>query len=698
MKHFIPFFTFIALLLFPALGNAQEEGPHVKAELIAQTDYAVPGQVLTLGLHTEIEEGWHTYWINPGDSGLETKITFSDVPEGVEIGKIQWPIPSAIPFDTLINYGYEHEVLYPIDVTIPENFSASQITFNADVSWLVCHDICIPESKKLTLTLPVQTSNQPSQQFSLFKDVERDLPQLDGVSAYYTKKDKDLIFKFESKENLTTADAYFFPYDWGVLVFSEPQASMNKDNDLYLKAKLDGSNINKTIRGVLVVEQNGERKGYEIIANEIDTLVYPSAIMSAQGSPFDTMGEDMGDDNANRSLIVILLSAFLGGMILNLMPCVFPILSMKAMSLISYADKEKGEVKKSGQYYTVGVLVSFAIIGAIIVGFKLAGSHIGWGFQLQSPIFVAVMAIFLFLIGLSLMGFFELGTSLMGIGSRLSSRKGHRGSFWTGVLATVVATPCTAPFMATALGATLFLNPLQSFLVFIFLGIGMATPYLALTYNPKLFSLLPKPGRWMNTVKQILAFPMFGFSLWLVWVLSQQVTNGALLIFGFVVLAFVFIIWIEKKSNNIVVHILSFLLLILILYGVFSLSTMRRTISHVQQAIEENYEIFSQEKLQEHLDNNDAVFVNMTAAWCITCLANERVALSTDEVKAAFKSNNIVYIKGDWTNFDQGITDYLKENNRTGVPLYVYYDGNGKKTVLPQLLTPTIVLEHIKGD
>lgn len=704
MKKLFLFFTFalFSVLISPAPVSAQQEAQHVKATLISQTDYVVPGQVLTLGLRTEIEDGWHTYWVNPGDSGLETRIAFSDVPEGIKIGDLQWPIPHAIPFESLINYGYEEEVLFPIDVQIPENFSQAFLTFQADVSWLVCNEICIPEQTKVKLTLPVQNSNQPSMHFSLFKDNENNLPRLNGVKATYTKKDDNLIFKFESRENLTAADAYFFPYTWGVLVFSEPQASINKDNDLYLKAKLDGSNINKKIEGVLVIEQNGERKGYEISAEETSGLIYPEKILKAQGSPFDTMNgldDETETKDASHSLfgfILVLLSAFLGGMILNLMPCVFPVLSMKAMSLISYADKDPREIKKSGLFYTLGILLSFGLIAAIIVSFKVSGEHIGWGFQLQSPLFVSIMALLLFLIGLNLIGFFHFGASLMGVGQNLSTQKGHKGSFWTGVLATVVATPCTAPFMATALGATLFMSAPQAFLVFIVLGLGMAFPYLLLTYNPKAFALLPKPGAWMETFKQVLAFPMFAFALWLVWVLAKQVTHEALLIFGFITLTFVFMIWLRKKYEGLIVHLVLLVLFALSVYGFMTFSTMRshHTIGTAESS-SINYEVYNNEKLQNYLAESKPVFVNMTAAWCITCLANERVALSTDDVQNAFKEKGIIYMKGDWTNFDQNITDYLKENNRTGVPLYVYYDGNGGKTILPQLLTPSIVLEQI---
>jgi thiol:disulfide interchange protein len=696
----LPIFQFlllgIALITFAISTptHAQEKPVYVQASLITETQQAVPGQILWVGIHQIIQDHWHTYWRNPGDSGLETTVEWIDLPAGVTAGDIHWPIPQALPFETLVNYGYENDVLLAIPIDIDPGFSGNQITLTARSTWLVCSDVCIPEAETLSITVPVQNTTTKSENADLFTKARAQWPQItnETKTQFHYSTNNNLFKLTASGLETNVRTAHFFPYEWGIIPFNAEQITHINDNQITLQTSLDGSNINDLVEGVLVIEtSNQTRTGYEVQAT-----ISPETVTTTDLQPEAVKPKKLFD------LPRLLLFALIGGMILNLMPCVFPVLSMKALSLVNYADKQPGQVRLSGVFYTIGVVISFSAFAAIILLLRATGEQVGWGFQLQSPLFISTMSLFLYLIGLNLAGFYDIGSSLMGIGNKLTSGDSHKSSFWTGVLATIVATPCTAPFMASALGATLVLPYHESFLIFVTLGLGMALPYLLLTLIPGLFKFLPKPGQWMETFKQFLAFPMIGFAIWLVWVLLQQSGPDAVLIILVIALATTFVIWLEKRAqNSFFTKILVPVVIILSLYGIFHIDTYTTTKyqlgSNVSETKDSFYIPYSETKLTELRQNNKPVFVNMTAAWCITCLANEKVALSTETVRATFKAKGITVMKGDWTSFDDSITRYLQQYDRTGVPLYVYYDENGQETVLPQILTPSTVLEALKN-
>jgi thiol:disulfide interchange protein DsbD len=390
------------------------------------------------------------------------------------------------------------------------------------------------------------------------------------------------------------------------------------------------------------------------------------------------------------------------------MPCVFPVLSMKAMALIKHAEKDHSTVRLHGVAYAAGVLVCFAVLALVLIALKSGGEATGWGFQLQSPVFVAAMAYLFFLLGLNLSGVFEIGTSIMGAGSSLSARSGYGGSFFTGVLAAVVSTPCTAPFMGVALGFALTQPTAVSLTVFLALGVGFALPYLLLTFVPTLVRLLPRPGAWMVRTRQFLAFPLYASVAWLIWVLAIQTgpDGVAAALGGMVLIAFA--IWLWKAVGSARAHgrlvgragaTAAFIAALAMVVGLGTIGTPSQSVSTTgQSAAGPRYEAFSAERLAALRDAGKPVFVNMTAAWCITCLVNERVALSSADVNDRFEALDITYLKGDWTNGDPEITALLEAFGRSGVPLYVLYGpGNAEPVLLPQLLTETIVLDALQG-
>lgn len=720
----------IALTIFPQLSKAQE-AEHVQASLVTQNDAFVVGQKdgNILGLFQDIEDHWHVYWRNAGDSGLETRVTWTDIPDGITISDMAWPVPQVMPYEGLINYGYEGAVLYPMTVMIDDNFIGDDVTLNADVTWLVCKEICIPESAKVTVTVPVIRDASlitASVNAPLFNDVEKPYPTIfDGATrATITAVDDENRLVINANiDNLNDftqiKQAHFFPYEWGMLVYSAPQNHGVTDGQFILETAAPNALLPDpmvALQGVLRLDLNdGTVKAYALNAEKItdpadfaflssNNNVGSELITEKQATLVQEVGPQATTD-LPFPYSTILLFALIGGIILNLMPCVFPVLSMKAMDLVRKTDdvdSTESTFRIGGLVYTLGVVVSFAALGGLLLALRAAGQELGWGFQLQSPIFVAAMVTLFMLVGFNLLGVFDIGTKFMSMGGDLATKKGHAGSFWTGVLAVVVASPCTAPFMASALGATLILPAAQSLLVFVVLGVGLALPYLVISFVPFLRRALPKPGAWMDGFKQLMAFPMFISALWLFWVLSQQTSAMVLVATMAITIAALFVLWSSNRRGRIGAWIGMIIGGVFIAYFTVNVLVKAPSVTATSQnVVSENITApvikFSADKLALLRAENKAVFVNMTAAWCITCLANEGSSLSRASVQKAMIDNDITYMKGDWTNFDAEITTYLKEYGRSGVPLYVYYDDQGNEEILPQILTPDLVLSVIQG-
>ena len=681
---------FLALFLSSPTWGGPQTGPvqrdHIEVELVAEQQWVQPGGELRVGLRMLPDAGWHTYWINPGDSGLPTRLQWT-APNGTRISDIAWPYPKRLPIGHLVNYGYEGEHLLPVSVALPSELVPGD-TFVLDLSadWLVCEVECIPGDAELRLELPVRgTAPQPEPRFSaLFEWADTRQPRSVSWPAIFSTESRTLSVRVDGADALEPGGWEFFPANDNV-VDHAAEAFVVVDNGLVqVSQRLSTffSRAPEQLDFLLVHADSGT--AYRLSAEPGD-LATAGAAESLESPP---------------ALALILLLALAGGVLLNLMPCVFPVLSIKAMSLVSGAGHDQ---RGHGLAYTAGVVLSFAVLAGVLLALRAGGEALGWGFQLQSPWFVGLLIYVFFAMGLALSGLFEFGTRMMGVGQNLTERGGLKGSFFTGVLACVVASPCTAPFMGTALGVAVLLPWPQAMSVFLTLGLGLALPMLALSWWPGLARRMPKPGPWMDTFKQAMAFPLYLAAVWLLWVLARQTDpNGlALVLTGMVALAFA--LWLAGKRNRSETaatarHVAVGLSVIFALAALGSAARFEAQPS-VNGLAGGAWETFSPERLEELInDPEQAVLVNMTADWCVTCLVNERVALNTDAVRQAMADYGVVYLKGDWTRRDPVITEYLARYDRNGVPLYVVYPRNGgEPRVLPQILTPGLVVQAMEN-
>jgi len=701
----------------PAETSANAVTEHVDASLVASVDAVYPGAEITLGIYQRIIPHWHTYWRNSGDSGIPTTVEWK-LPQAASAGEIQWPIPSRFHIGPVTNYGYEHEVTLLSTIKVPSSMvPGSRFAVHATVNWLVCQESCVPEEVVLQLDLPVvANANLAGSGSGLIKKALASLPLASPWSASAGYKGDTIRLRIATGELSSPAirDVYFYPNEWGKVIHHAEQMRDSDSNTLQLTLTPGESpaKAGEDLSGVLVVtEGEGDKqitRGFSI--NTVVTGAPQSKTNSSINSATPANTQPLpATEEVPIGLPSALLLALFGGLMLNLMPCVFPVLSIKAISLLNHANQGQLVTRLHGLAYTFGILLSFALLGGLLILLKAGGAQIGWGFQFQSPLFVLAVAYLMFAVGLSLSGVFTIGGSVAGIGSSLAEKPGYLGSFFTGVLATVVATPCTAPFMGAALGFALAQPAWVLLSVFISLGLGLALPYLLLSTWPLLQRWLPRPGIWMERVKQVLAFPMYLAAVWLVWVLAQQASANAVAVAlgGMVAIAFAAWVYDSTRASQSRTRYGGAVIAIIALVGALAggyagiQASPAGTSGAVADVQDRDWQPYSAATLQSLLSEGKPVFLNLTAAWCITCLANERVALSDSKVKAAFKDSGITYLKGDWTNQDSQITALLKEFGRGGVPLYVAYPVSRpgaqatKPVILPQILTPEIVLEVV---
>ncbi len=683
----------LALLAWPwpTLANPVTTD-HVTARLVAERTPIAPGETVDLALIFEIQPGWHTYWRNPGDSGDPPRLAWT-LPAGVTVGPPRWPRPEVIPVGPLANYGYSGRALLLFALSLPADWPVgAPLRLQAQADWLVCEEHCVPESGLFELALPTAAATgavDPVEAES-FAAARAGLPEgrLEGARMRLEGARLDLAIPTTDLP-FTPAAVGFFAGAWGLIEHAAPQPWRLDEGLLRLDLTPGTLAEEAPAEGLLVLtDARGQVRAYEIAAVRDP----PTQALS----PGETIG-----------LPLALAFALLGGLILNLMPCVFPILAMKALSLVKglteLGPAAAGQRVRQGLAYTAGVLLFFAALAGLLLALRAGGAAIGWGFQLQYPPFVALMASVFFVIGLSLAGAVNLGAGLMALGNG-DSRRGHLGAFGTGALAALVAAPCTAPFMGAALGYAVTLSWPLALAIMLTLGLGLALPFLLLSLLPGLARRLPKPGPWMETLKEVLAFPMFAAAAWLVWVLSVQTgADGVALVLGGLLLL-TFGLWLRERTR-----LLSpgwrrwgAILSLAALAGTLALGMATDRLvapTNGTGAVRSGSlpsEPYSPERLAQARAEGRPVFVNMTAAWCITCLVNERVALSTAEVAQAFSESGILYLKGDWTNRDPSITAYLAAHGRNGVPLYVFYPPGGEPKILPQILTPDLVLEGVR--
>lgn len=704
-KSFLILF-FVALAALPqasAYAQTLNEKPDqlVHIRLLPERGQIKAGEELLIGIEQVITPDWHTYWKNPGDSGTETRIEWT-LPDGFEVSEIQWPTPHKLPYGPLLNYGYEDNVVLMQKIIAPQNIPEGEITLSADIEVLVCKETCIPEYGTYTLKLNGAESDlEDNTAFLSFAQTR--IPQHTDQSVSYHEAQNDFVLSLKMNEDeimaIDPATLTFFPEDWGLIENTAPVRASFEDNIITLKQTRGERLLSEiktsdgSIQGVLSYKTtSGKPKSYAFTAIKAP-VSFGKAI----------------HPNMGFTIAKAILFAIIGGLILNLMPCVFPVLSIKALSLVKIADKHPSLARLHGLSYTAGVVLSFTTIAAILLILKSIGMEIGWGFQLQNPTVIAFLTYLLFLIGLNLIGFFEIAARISNFGGRLTQNtSGPLNSFFTGILASIVAAPCTAPFMAAAIGFALTQPTFVNLAIFASLGLGLALPYLLLSFIPAFQHALPKPGAWMQTFKQFLSFPMFLSVIWLIWVLSQQSgPTGVLeILIGLATLTFA--IWLlkhvpeNKIAKPIVIIIAATSLAITAIMGIKSPAPNENRII-AEEAVERFGEVYTPEKLEALLAGDDPVFVEMTAAWCITCKANHAIAINTTHTRELFKNNNVRYLIGDWTNQDPTITQYLNQYERNGVPLYVYYAARNTQTgerpepqILPQLLKPSIFNEYIQ--
>ncbi len=681
-----------------APNNSSASEQYTSVKLIPEQNFITPDSQITVAIEITLAPDWHVYWENPGDSGLPAMIEW-EAPEGFEFSDISWPVPSKISYGILSSYGYYDKVMLLQTLKIPETLPKGTITLNTAIDMLVCNEICIPEKHRISIEL--NNAGDPNIDNSEYiKSAQSKLPkEIEGDFKYFEENNiLNISLKLQDisiLDGVSKDDISFFPIDWDVINnVAEPSVKI-ENNQITISHERGGKDLTKvsSLPGLLIIKE-GERsnKGFFVAAQQVESLL--------KAEPLSLPKEDKRYGSLNKiTWLSAILFAVLGGLILNLMPCVFPILSMKALSLVKMNEKENKMARLHGIAYTLGVVLSFIAVGVILMILKEAGTVIGWGFQLQNPVVIAVLAYLLFAIGLNLIGFFEFGFGLNGnIGNKLTQGKSLSSSFFTGTLATIVATPCTAPFMGVAMGFALIQPPLIGISVFAALGFGLALPYLILSCVPYFRKALPKPGAWMNIFRQFLAFPMFASSIWLIWVLSQQSGSYGVLLVLLGMLAIAFCVWLSHlKSRGTAKNLTTMLLALFLLLPFFSLFYIKTTIEEKEHIYSFGMQ-FSQEKLSELLLKDDPVFVEMTAAWCITCKANHALAIDIESTRQLFKEQNVQYLIGDWTNKDDKITEYLSKFGRNGVPLYIFYPKRDKQTgkrpdpiVLPQILTPAII-------
>mgnify|MGYP006274998151 FL=1 len=714
----------LALLLIVALPQAvapddaraqqtRDSSPHSTASLVSEPAAVTPGEPFTVALRLDLDDGWHSYWKNPGDSGQPASIDWS-LPEGFEAGAFQWPYPQRVGSAGLMTYAYKGKVHLLTTITPPEDLSEGEtVTLSGAASWLVCADVCLPAEADVQLSLPVTDGSASASEAAEAIATTRDrLPRaVDAWSVQAAKSSGSyaLALKPPSGHRPDLDDAYFYPSEKQVLDHAAPQ-TLTKQGEHYVLALQQSAYASEsadTLRGVLVAPEGSSwEPGTDRRAMRIDVPVDSTLSISAAapGSP---------SEDASLSLSWALLFAFGGGLLLNLMPCVFPILSVKILGFARQAGGEPSVMRRHGYLFGAGVLASMWGLAAILLGLRAAGSEIGWGFQLQSPTFVALMALLFVGIGLNLLGAFEVGSRLMTWGGQMqnaSPTDGSSGAFMTGVLATVVATPCTAPFMGAALGVALTLSPIGALAIFTALGAGMATPYVGLSMAPQWLDHLPDPGAWMETLKQFFAFPMFATAIWLAWVFGQQTGTGgiAMLLFGMLLLgmaAWVVHRWSAPSLSRRALVITRGVVALMVagavaaaVMGAGSSPTPSAKAASASSAdAQTQWQSFTPEKVKQLRSEGRPVFVDFTAAWCLTCQVNERSVLSTQEVQDAFAERDVTMIKADWTNRDPQITRALEELGRSGVPVYALYPGDGSgPTLLPEVLTQDIVLNALR--
>jgi thiol:disulfide interchange protein DsbD len=673
--------------------SAPASSPHLQVRLVFPEGNFLPVGHNMAGLDFKLEPGWHIYWSNPGDSGEPPHIQWI-LPNGVNATRMQFPAPKRLPLGPLMDFGYEDEVLFPLTLDVAKTAKPGPATLRVKVDWLVCREVCIPGKANLEATsnLVIEDPNGTSYfppDVGIWIEFQNSLPKPLPTADTAIFQPTPTGFRLAVSTGQRETQAAFFPEDENILDNPAPQPVTPNATGLILALKKDPNlTVNPTqLRGV--IELSGGRN-YEIAA-------LPGTV--AAPAPAATV--------SLAALARIVGLAFLGGLLLNLMPCVFPVLFLKGLALVNSGNEEKHKLRAHGFVYAAGILVSFWALVALLLALRAAGATLGWGFQFQSPVFLSLMAALLFFLGLSLAGQFEIGLTLTSAGGSLAAKQGYAGSFFTGVLAVVVATPCTAPFMGAAIGYALAQPAAITFAVFTALALGLAAPYVALTLQPAWTRLLPKPGAWMDILKQAVSVPIFATVIWLAWVIATAYGAGLLaaLLASFLLLAIAGWFlgrWPARRWATVVAGLILLTALVACIMaprefsGAPSFAPAQSASGSA--AARSAWQPWSADAVQHALAAGQPVFVDFTASWCLSCQVNERVAVDRPEVMQAFTAANVVLLRADWTRQDPAITQALTDLGRSGVPVYALYTpGQSTPQLLPQVLTPGIVTGALSG-
>ncbi|MGE3261004.1 MAG: protein-disulfide reductase DsbD family protein [Bacteriovoracia bacterium] len=666
----------ISLLTLLVAFNASADTvrtPHVTAEIVTEESQVAPGSSGWIGVRLEMIPHWHTYWKFPGDSGLPTKVQWQ-LPAGWSISAPAWEIPQRIELPPLVNFGYSGETILGFQIQVPPGTAPGGYNLTAKASWLVCKEECVPEKAELHFSLKVADGNPAKTSLAnafdqLRAQQPKSIPSGKKIAVIQEENRVGLDFGADTKWLGSSLD--FFPLESGVVDGKAPPV---KENGIYWLDKAEPFSAKAAgLRGELLMGPRGKR-----IAIAIDEK-FPGV-----NGPAPTTEEA-------PALWLAIAFAFLGGVLLNLMPCVFPVLGIKVMALLEQGATNPWRARLHGKIYALGVVVSFWILTAVLLALRSAGEAVGWGFQLQQPAFVIALS-FLFL-GLAgnLGGFFEVGGHWMGFGSRLAEKEGWSGSFFTGVLAVVVATPCSAPFMGSAIGLVLSQPAWAIFSVFTGLAVGLAAPFVLLAYWPALLRSMPRPGIWMVRMKEFFAFPMLATMVWLLWVLGQQLGLNAVIFTSLGLLLMSFAAWVQLSFHSRPAKLIAFLLAITAL-GVGFLPLKQGMAAGGSLAENSSWKKYSNANLEALLRDGRPVFVDFTAAWCLTCQVNKSLVLDRAALQDFFRERGVTLLLADWTNQDQEITAALARHGRIGVPLYLAFPkGSKQPKILPQILTDDIV-------
>lgn len=709
MTRFIQLILLSFALYFSALSaHAAETEPVDAGEAIGQIvtshDSVAPGQTLAMGVFLDINPGWHVYWVNPGDSGEPFDIRPDENPN-LTYGEIEWPLPKPVPTMSIVNYGFEDRPLFPLSLTVSEDVSVGdKLTLSGIVYYLICADICIPESFEYSLDLPVEA--EPSLDSRWNANIERErrkMPTTEDWASDAALVNDQLVVNVLLPEGISADNAYLFPTVPGFINHSAEQVVTQSGDVLTftLVPEFELSGGIKDVPYLLKWSEDGTETGVYLTARA------NGAVAGAPVAPPMPTGTD-GASAVGIELFTAIVFAILGGLILNLMPCVFPVIALKGLHIAGMGADDRAKIRRESWAYVAGVLVTFMVLTLILIALRAAGEVIGWGMHLQSPLIIGFLALLFVAIALNLFGLFEFGSGAQGVGQSLTEKGGLKGAFFTGALAVIVATPCTAPLMAGAMGWAFAQSSLVMILVMLALGLGFALPFLILVYLPARLLKLPKPGPWMETFKQFMGFFMLAAAIYLVFVATSQTGIEGMILILVAALLLAFGIWALRKSGMLS-KLIGGLALLAALATPFFLSGLSGQAAEgfaaSQTGGELNKEAWSTARVAEIRSEGRGVFVDFTAAWCVTCKVNERGALKDADVVTAFAETDTAFLVADWTRKDDVIAAELAKYDRAGVPLYLYFrplrqgetHADVKPVILPQILTANMIVDTLNG-